>query len=96
MPSRPKDSDEVYKTMKEYSDTKGYTISDSVLKEMAENCFLTFESKQWKGISYWPPIAMRWVLTNKPKFSSNKPTLTKSCIKGKSVRDRILEKQNEV
>ncbi len=96
MSSKPKNTDEVYQTMKEYAFTKGYTISDSVLKEMAENCFLTFESKQWSGIKYWPPIAMRWVLTNKPKFSYSKPVLTKSCTKGKSVRDRILERQNDI
>ena len=95
MPSKPKNPDEVYKTMLDYSNTKRFNLTESELHFMAENCYLTFESKGWKGISYWPPIAMRWVLTNKPKFSSNKPIPTKSEHKGKSVRDRILEQNRD-
>ena len=82
--------------MKEYSKSKGYNIADSDLKFMAENMFLTFEAKKWKGISYWPPLAMRWILNNKPKFVRNKSVITKPNVsKGESVRSRILRQQEK-
>ena len=95
MPSKPKNSGEVYKTMLDYSNTKRFNLTESELQFMAENCYLTFESKNWNGIKYCPAIAMRWVLTNKPKFSPNKPISQKPKSKGKSVRDRILEQYND-
>lgn len=88
MPSQPKNSDEVFEVMQKYSESKGYNISDSDLRFMAENMFLTFEGKRWKGISYWPPLAMRWVLTNKTKYARFVVTKPRQ---GKSVRDKILE-----
>ncbi len=92
MPSQPKNSDEVYEVMKKYSKSKGYNIADSDLKFMAENMFLTFEAKKWKGISYWPPLAMRWILTNNK--GKRVPIVSKPQ-GGKSVRDRILEQRNK-
>lgn len=94
MPSKPENSDEVYQTMSDYSDTKGFNCSESELRFMAENMFLTFEAKKWRGTSYWPPLAMRWVLTNRKNTGVSKtPQQPK---KGKSVREKILEQQNEV
>ena len=86
----PKNSDEVYDVMKKYADDKGWVLSEPQLKDMAERCYLTFESKCWNGISYWPAVAMRWVLTNKPKFIfSPKNTVAKT----ETVREKILKQQ---
>jgi len=92
--NKPKSFEEVFEVMQRYSNTKGYNISESDLRFMAENMFLTFEAKKWSGCKYWPPLAMRWVLTNKPKFVRNKPVLTKSR-QGKSVRQIILDKEKD-
>jgi len=95
MPSRPKNSDEVYLTMRGYCDAKQINLSDSELKVMAEICYLTFESKGWKGTTYWPALAMRWVLTNMPKSNPIvKPVPTQSPCKGESVRDRLLRERD--
>jgi len=90
--NKPKSLEEVYEVMAKYSKSKGYNITDSDLKFMAENMFLTFEAKKWSACKYWPPLAMRWVLTNKPKYV--RPVVTKPR-QGKSVRDRILEQRGK-
>jgi len=92
MPSQPKDYNDVFEVMQKYSEKKGYNLSKSELYIMAENMFLTFEAKKWKGTSYWPPLAMRWVLNNKPKYI--RPIVTK-LHQGKSVRDQILEQRGK-
>ena len=87
-----KDYNEVFEVMQKYSEKKGYNLSKSELYTMAENMFLTFEAKKWSGCKYWPPLAMRWVLNNKPKYT--RPVVTKSR-QGKSVRDKILEQRGK-
>jgi len=98
MPSKPKNSDAVYRTMRDYCSTKQFNLSDSELKIMAESCFLFFESKGWKGTTYWPPLAKRWVLMNKKSSPIVKPVPTQPPCKGESVRDRILREResNEI
>jgi len=87
--SKPNSDNEVLDVMKAYCQKKEYNFSNAQLDYMAQNCYLYFESRGWKGISYWPAVAMRWVLTNlkdQPK-QNYKPKLQKD----KSVRDKILE-----
>ena len=98
MQSRPKNSDAVYRTMRDYCSTKQFNLSDSELKVMAELCFLFYESKGWKGTTYWPPLAMRWVLMNKKSNPAVKHIPSQSPCKGESVRDRILRERehNEI
>lgn len=103
MPSKPKDYNEVKEVMLKYCKEKQFNFTDKEIDFMAENCYLTFESKEWKGISFWPAIAKRWVLNNKPKksqtqgwfnviHSSDKSNKPKS---GKTVRDIILEQKKD-
>lgn len=87
-PSKPQSDTEVLEVMKNYNINKGYTFSDAQLDYFAQSCFLYFESKGWKGISYWPAVAKRWVLNNLDKQYKPKP-------KGRSVRDTILESDTE-
>ena len=89
--NKPQSDDEVLEVMKSYSTDKGYTFSNAQLDYFAQSCYLYFESKGWKGISYWPAVAMRWVLNNLDKQS--KPSY-KLRPQGKSVRDIILEQEN--
>lgn len=86
MQSKPKNSDEVYQTMKDYCQTKQYNFSESYLRYMAEDCYLFFESKGWNSCKYWPPLAMRWVLRNTDK-QIKKPKL----VDGHTVRERLLD-----
>lgn len=86
MPSKPQNSDEVFDVMDKYAKSKGYVIPESTLRLEAEKCYLTHESKKWNNCKYWPPLAMRWILTNcKGVSKAPKPR------KGKSVREQILE-----
>lgn len=89
--NKPESDQEVFKVMKSYCKDKGYTFSDTQLDYMAQSCFFCYESKGWKGISYWPPLAMRWVLNNLDKQVKQ---YYKPQSQGKSVRDKILEQEN--
>ncbi len=88
-PSKPQSDTEVLEVMQKYCQDKGYTFSNTQLDYLAQSCFLYFESKGWKTISYWPAVCMRWVLNNLDKQykGTHKP-------KGQSVRDKILRKEN--
>ena len=92
--TKPKSDKEVFDVMKSYCQDKGYNFSDTQLDFMAQSCFFCYESKGWKGISYWPPLAMRWVLNNLDKQYKNKYK-PKPKLQGKSVRNKILEQENE-
>ena len=88
--------------MRAYCQKKGYVFSDGQLKYMAESCYLLFESHGWKGVTYWPAVAMKWVLTN-----VNTPQKGKYGVRGaesyngkmeregKSVREKIMEQEND-
>jgi len=90
--NKPQSEEDVFEVMKEYSKKKGYSFSNTQLDYMAQNCYLYFESKGWKGIAYWPAVAMRWVLNNLDKQYkvSHKPKF-----QGKSVKDKIIEMERE-
>jgi len=90
--NKPQSDNEVLEVMQEYCQKKGYKFTDSKIRYLAEDCFLYWESRGWKGITYWPPLAMRWVLTNLDK--QIKPSYKPKPQKGKSVRDTILEQEN--
>ena len=92
--SKPNSEEDVFNVMKEYSKKKGYSFSDTQLRFTAENCYLFYESRGWCGVTYWPPLAMKWCLNNlckQPKQSYNKSNNKEN--KGKTVRQRILEEQ---
>jgi len=91
---KPNSDIEVLEIMQEYCKKKGYSFSDTQLYYMAQSCFFCYESKGWKGIYYWPPLAMRWILNNLDKQCKNtyKP---KPRLKSKSVRQKILEQEND-
>ena len=99
MPSKPKNADVVYQTMKDYSHTKEFSFSESELRYMAEDFFLFWEGRRWDKIKYWPAVAMKRVLNlnanrkPSPKHSPVKASGTQE--KSKSVRDKVLEKQND-
>lgn len=101
--NKPESEEEVFSVMKEYCQKKGYSFSDTQLRFFAENCYLLYESKGWKGITYWPPLAMKWVLNEaKPtsyakrgKFNKKVVSYKKSKPQGKSVRDKIMEQEDE-
>jgi len=87
--SKPKSSEEVYQTMKDYCSTKQYNFSEKFLRFMAEDCYLFFESREWNQCKYWPALAMRWVLRNIDKqLPVNKKSPTKT------IRDTLLENNN--
>lgn len=100
--SKPESEADVFLVMQEYSKKKGYSFTDTQLRFMAENCYLLYESKGWCGTTYWPPLAMKWLLNEKGKFgkeiiSYKKPKPHQSSYakrQGKSVRDEILEREN--
>lgn len=98
--SKPESDKEVFSVMKDYSEKKGYSFTDTQLRFMAENCYLLYESKEWYGIKYWPPLAMKWLLNERGKFKSTSgkdvSTYKKPKAQGKSVRDKIMEQENEV
>ena len=89
-PSKPQSDTEVLDVMTKYCQDKGYTFSNTQLDFMAQSCFFCYESKGWKGVTYWPPLAMRWVLNNLDKQCKIKPKL-----QDKSVRDTIMEQEND-
>lgn len=91
--NKPNSDAEVLDVMQEYCKKKGYSFSDTQLKFMAENCYLLYESKGWCGTTYWPPLAMKWCLNNLDK-QQTKPTYKPKQSRGKSVRDRIMEKES--
>ena len=88
--SKPQSDEDVLSVMTKYCQDKRYTFNNTQLDFMAQSCFLYFESRGWKTISYWPAVAKRWVLNNLDKHykSKSKP-------QGKSVRDTILEQEND-
>ena len=90
--NKPESDTEVFSVMEKYCKDKGYTFSDTRLDYMAQSCFFCYESKGWKGTTYWPPLAMRWVLNNLDKQQSSyyKPKL-----QGRSIRQKIMEQEND-
>jgi hypothetical protein len=99
-PHKPNSVDDVYGVMKNYVVKKQYNVSDFTLHLWAEQCYLYYEGRAWASVKYYPAVVMKWVLTNVSKSpdkymfkSQNKPS-TNLKIKGKSVRDRILEERN--
>ena len=100
--SKPNSDTEVLEVMQKYCQSKGYTFSDGQLKYMAEGCYLLYESRMWAGIKYWPAVAMKWVLTNvnsqqKGKYDVRGTESYKGKMerKGKSIREKIMEQENE-
>ena len=93
--NKPNLEEEVLEVMKDYCKKKGYLFSNTQLDFMAQSCYLYFESRGWIGIKYWPAVAMRWVLTNLGKqIKSFGPKI--NVHKSKSVRDKIMEQENEL
>lgn len=90
----PNSVDDVFEVMKQYSEKKGFSFTDSKLRYLAENCYLYFESRGWEGIKYWPPLAMKWVLNERRGFSKETTGYKKPTTKGKSVRDKIMEQED--
>ena len=102
--SKPNSEEEVFVVMKDYSEKKGYSLTDTQLDYMAQSCFLLFESRGWVGIKYWPAVAMKWVLTNVYEQRNHRGRYdvrgTKSYEgemkpRGKSVREKIMEQEND-
>jgi len=91
--NKPHSEEEVFEVMKEYAKKKGYSFTDTQLRFIAENCYLSYESKEWCGTKYWPPLVMKWLLNERGKFNKVVTAYTKP--KGKSVRDVILEREYE-
>ena len=92
--SKPHSEKEVFEVMKDYSEKKGYSFTDTQLRFMAENCYLLYESKEWYGVKYWPPLAMKWVLNERGKFNKSTVSFKKPKPFGKSIRDKIMEREN--
>ncbi len=95
-PNKPNSEEEVFSVMLGYSKKKGYSFSDTQLRFMAENCYLFYGGKGWAGCKYWPAWVMKWVLNEKGKFNKKSISHTKSKPQGKSVRNILLEQENEV
>ena len=93
--SKPESEEEVFSVMKDYSIKKGYLFTDTQLRFMAENCFLFWEGRKWDKVSYWPAVCMRWVLNEKGKFNKITTSFKKPKPSGKSVRDKIMEQEDE-
>ena len=93
-PSKPHSEEEVFAVMKDYSEKKGYSFTDTQLRFFAENCYLLYESKEWCGVKYWPPLAMKWLLNERGKFNKGVSTYRKPKSQGKSMRDKIMEQEN--
>ena len=94
--NKPDTDSEVRKVIKDYILSKNWYTSDKNLDFITEDCILFWEGKGWKGVAFWPAVVKRWVLTEKNKKYSriNTSNLT-SKPKGKSVREKLLEKENE-
>jgi len=93
--SRPQSSDDVKQIMKEYISKKKFTFSEMTIEYMAEACFLHFSSKDWAGVSYWPAVAMKWVLNNATKFGCQPMRVEEKPKQGETLRDKILKEQQE-
>lgn len=101
--NKPNSEKEVFEVMREYSKKKGYSFSDTQLRFYAENCFLLYESKGWCNVKYWPALAMKWVLNEaRPKsyaeigkFNKGTTSYKKPKLQGKSIRQKIMESENE-
>ena len=93
--NKPNSDVEVLEVMRGYCRKKGYLFSDTQLKFMAENCYLLYESKGWYGVKYWPPLAMKWVLNERGKFDKGTTGYKKPEPRGKSVRDILMEQEND-
>ena len=93
-PSKPNSEEEVFTVMKDYSEKKGYSFTDTQLRFIAENCYLSYESKGWCGTTYWPPLVMKWLLNERGKFNKGVSTYKKLKPQDKSVRDILLEQEN--
>ena len=101
-PLKPHSEEEVFSVMKDYCQKKKYLFSDAQLRFLAESCYLLYESRGWCGIKYWPAVAMKWVLTNvnsqqKGKYDVRGTESYKGKMerKGKSIREKIMEQENE-
>ena len=99
--NKPQSDTEVFAVMKDYSEKKGYSFSDGQLKYMAESCYLLYESRGWESVKYWPAVAMKWILTNvheqqRGRYDVRGTKEYKGTMKpkGKSVRDVLLEQEN--
>lgn len=90
--SKPESDIDVLTIMEKYCQDKGYNFSDTQLDFMAQSCYLYFEGRGWKGISYWPAVAMRWVLNNLDKQTKAN---YKSKPQSKTVRQQILEDEHD-
>lgn len=99
-PYKPNSDTEVLEVMQKYCIDKGYNFSDTQLDYMAQSCYLYFESKGWKGVTYWPAVCMRWVLNNlRRSYETREPGKQHRVKhnykpKGKSVRDIIMGQEN--
>lgn len=91
--NKPNSTEDVLQEMKKYCQKKGYKFSDNQLAYMAESCYLLYESRGWKGITYWPAVAMKWVLTNIHNQQKGKVDIKKT--QSKSVREIIMEQEDE-
>lgn len=93
--NKPNSEEDVFQVMQEYCRKKGYSFSSTQLRFFAENCYLLYESKGWCGTTYWPPLAMKWVLNEKKKFNKENVSYKKPEPQGKSIRDKIMEQEND-
>ena len=92
--SKPESDKDVFRVMKDYSNKKGYSFTDTQLRFIAENCFLSYESKEWCGTKYWPPLVMKWLLNERGKFNKEIAKYKKPKPQSKSVRDKVMEQEN--
>jgi hypothetical protein len=93
--NKPNSEEEVFEVMRAYCQKKGYSFSDTQLRFFAENCYLLYESKGWCNVKYWPPLAMKWILNEKGKFNKGTINYKKPKPFGKSVRNKIMEQEND-
>lgn len=94
-PNKPNSVNDVLDVMKEYIKKKGYKFTDSKIMYLAEDCYLCFESRGWKGVTYWPAAAMRWVLNNYNKQVNVERKYIPRYETKKSVRDIIMETEQK-
>ena len=90
--SKHKDDLEVLEVMVKYAQTKGYSFSDSQLRQISESCYLHYEGRGWQGCKYWPAWVMKWLLTQNKGVSKANYSQQPKPQQGKSVRDLILER----
>jgi len=88
----PDESIQVYNVMVEYATKRGWSISTSKLKNLAEGCFLYYMARGWCNAKYWPALAMKWVLDYYSKLPKDSPRKQKRS--GPSLRDRLLERDS--